>query len=389
MPVRAGVVLLGLGVAACNSRSPVTEGEPGAPLPGLREDELETFAAGEALFNRPFTPEEGLGPLFNQDRCSSCHDLPTSGGHGAEPVAKASRFDSAQGCNVLTDQGGDLLQFAVTDHARALGVTPERMPPDATAATDMRAPALYGLGLVEAIPDDAILQAADPGDADGDGISGRPNLDAQGRLGRFGRKAQHATLFGFVEEAARLEMGLTTPDRPLEESANGVPVPLAADLAPDPEIGQAELQILTDYVRFLAPPRPVRTDNVDPSDVREGAKVFEWLGCESCHTPTFQTTRSEAPAFDRKTFRLYSDLLLHDLGPDLAETCTPGTTPSEWKTARLVGLGHRFEFLHNGRAQTIEEAILLHGGEASAMRDTFRRLNPSAKRQLLNFLMSL
>lgn len=389
MPVRAGVVLLGLGVAACNSRSPVTEGEPGAPLPGLRQDELGTFAAGEALFNRPFTPEEGLGPLFNQDRCSSCHDLPTSGGHGAEPVAKASRFDSAQGCNVLTNQGGDLLQFAVTDHARALGVTPERMPPDATAATDMRAPALYGLGLVEAIPDDAILQAADPGDADSDGISGRPNLDSQGRLGRFGRKAQHATLFGFVEEAARLEMGLTTPGRPLEESANGVPVPSAADLAPDPEIGRAELQLLTDYVRFLAPPQPVRTDNVDPSDVREGAKVFEWLGCESCHTPTFQTTSSEVPAFDRKTFRLYSDLLLHDLGPNLAETCTPGTTPSEWKTARLVGLGHRFEFLHNGRAQTIEEAILLHGGEASAMRDTFRRLNPSAKRQLLSFLMSL
>ena len=389
MPIQAGVVLLGLGVAACNGRWPVTEGEPGAPLPGLREDELGTFAAGEALFNRPFTPEEGLGPLFNQDRCSSCHDLPTSGGHGAEPVTKASRFDSAQGCNVLTEQGGDLLQFGVTDHARGLGVTPERMPPDATATTDMRAPALYGLGLVEAVPDDAILQAADPDDADGDGISGRPNLDSQGRLGRFGRKAQHATLFGFVEEAARLEMGLTTPGRPLEEAANGVRVPSAADLAPDPEIGQADLQLLTDYVRFLAPPRPVRTNKVDPSDVREGAKVFEWLGCESCHTPTFRTTRSEVPAFDRKTFRLYSDLLLHDLGPELAETCTPGTTPSEWKTARLVGLGRRFEFLHNGRAQTIEEAILLHGGEASAMRDVFRRLNPSAKRQLLSFLMSL
>lgn len=355
----------------------------------LREDELRTFAAGKALFNRPFTPEEGLGPLFNQDRCSSCHDLPTSGGHGAEPVTKASRFDFAQGCNVLADQGGDLLQFVVTDHARALGVGPERMPPDATAKTDMRAPALYGLGLVEAIPDDAIVRAADPDDADGDGISGRPNLDSQGRIGRFGRKAQHATLFGLVEEAARLEMGLTTPGHPREESANGVPVPPSADLAPDPEIGQADLQLLTDYVRFLAPPQPVRTAEVEPSDVREGAKVFEWLGCESCHTPTFQTTPSNIPAFDQKTFRLYSDLLLHDLGPDLAETCTPGTTPSEWKTARLVGLGHRFEFLHNGRAQTIEEAILLHGGEASAMRDTFRRLNPSAKQQLLSFLMSL
>lgn len=358
-------------------------------MPGLRADELGSFAAGKALFNRPFTPEEGLGPLFNQDRCGSCHDLPTSGGHGAEPVVKASRFDTAEGCDVLTDQGGDLLQFLVTDHARSLGVRPERLPPAATATTDMRAPALYGLGLVAAIPDDAILRAADPDDADDDGISGRPNRDPQGRVGRFGRKAQHATLFGLIEEAARLEMGLTTPGHALEESANGVPLPASADLAPDPEIGHAELQLLTDYVRFLAPPKPVLADDADLSDVREGARVFEWLGCESCHTPTFSTTPSDVPALDRKTFRLYSDLLLHDLGPELAETCTPGTTPSEWKTARLVGLGRRFEFLHNGRAQTIEDAILLHGGEASATRNLFRRLNPSAKQQLLSFLMSL
>ena len=358
-------------------------------MPGLGPDELGAFAAGKALFDRPFTPEEGLGPLFNQDRCSSCHDLPTIGGHGAEPVVKASRFDSAQGCNALTDQGGDLLQFLVTSHARSLGVRPERLPPDATATTDMRATALYGLGLVAAIPDDAILRAADPYDDNEDGISGRPNLDSQGRVGRFGRKAQHATLFGFVEEAARLEMGLTTPSHVLEESANGVPLPPSADLAPDPEIGHAELQLLTDYVRFLAPPRPVLADDADLSGIREGAKVFEWLGCESCHTPTFRTTTSEIPALDRKAFRLYSDLLLHDLGPELADTCTPGTTPSEWKTARLVGLGHRFEFLHDGRAQTIEEAILLHGGEASATRDLYRRLNPSAKQQLLSFLMSL
>ncbi len=97
---------------ACQAEPPFTETEPGLPLPGLGEAELDAFERGQALFNRPFSPEEGLGPLFNQDRCSSCHDLPTSGGHGAEPVLKVSRFDPVEGCNTLPNEGGGLLRRA-------------------------------------------------------------------------------------------------------------------------------------------------------------------------------------------------------------------------------------------------------------------------------------
>lgn len=370
--------------------SPYTETEPGLPLPDLSQAELEAFAAGEALFNRPFAPEDGLGPLFNQDRCSSCHDLPTSGGHGAEPVFKVSRFDAVEGCSTLSEHGGDLLQTVVIESARAMGFGAERIPPNATAGTEIRAPAVYGLGLVEQIPEADIVRNADPDDADGDGISGRPNLDAAGRAGRFGRRAQHTTLGGFIEEAIRLEMGITTTAHPVEETYNGVPLPEGIDVVPDPEVGAGELDLLVDYMRFLAPPQVIRPE--DPAaraDIEEGEKIFEFMGCDACHTPSFTTSASDIPALDRKRFRLYSDLLLHDMGPELADICSPGILPSEWKTARLVGLGHRSEFLHNGRAQRLSDAILLHGGEAAAARDVFRRLTEEARRQVLAFLRSL
>ena len=384
------VALLWAAASACDARRPFVEADPGLPLPNLSEAELAAFAAGQSLFNRPFTPEEGLGPVFNQDRCGSCHDLPTSGGHGAEPVTRVSRFDPALGCSVLPESGGGLLQQVVTPRARELGVGPEGIPAQATATSDIRAPALYGLGLVEAIAQADLLAAADPDDADGDGISGRPNFDAGGQVGRFGRKARHATLRSFVEEALVAEMGLTTPGGPREELPGGRPLPDGADLAADPETGEAEIRLLVDYVRHLAPPRRLLPE--DPAaraDVAEGERVFAALGCAACHVPWFDTPASGPPALRAKRFRLYSDLLLHDMGPELADICAPGTTPAEWKTARLVGLGHRFEFLHDGRAQTIAEAVMLHGGEAAAARDAFRALDAAARRQLLRFLQSL
>lgn len=382
----AAVMLLTGGCEAV----PYTETEPGLPLPRLTDAELESFAMGQALFNRPFTPDEGLGPLFNQDRCSSCHDLPTSGGHGAEPVTKVSRFDPIEGCSTLADAGGDLLQQVVIESARELGLGPERVPAGATAIADMRAPAVFGLGLVAEIPEQEILSRADPDDIDGDGISGRPNLREEGRAGRFGRKAQHTTLRGFVEEAIRLEMGITTPGHPLEESVNGQALPDGADAVGEPELDDEALDLLVAYIQFLAPPRRLLPDDPEArADVEEGEKVFRFMGCDGCHTPFYTTAATGSSALDRKRFRLYSDLLLHDMGPELAGTCTPGTTPSEWKTARLVGLGLRSEFLHDGRAQSLSEAVLMHGGEAAASRDIFRRLNETARSQLIAFLLSL
>ncbi len=386
LPILLCFVLTGCGIVDETE----VEAPAGAPFPGLTTSESEQFGLGQALFNRAFTPEEGLGPLFNQVSCSSCHDLPTSGGHGAEPVTKVSHFDERTGCNLLKEDGGDLLQASVVPALRTAGILPERIPVSATAVTELRAPSLYGIGLVEAIDDDDILTRADPDDQDGDGISGRPGLGPQGLLGRFGSKAQHATLSEFIENAIRGEMGLTTPDHPTEERPNGLPLAEGSDPVPDPEIQTSDLTLLKAYVGFLAQPGRRTLDNPeDQAAGEEGERIFESIGCVNCHTPTFVTGTNQTAALDQKRFRIYSDVLLHDMGPELADICVPGARPSEWRTTRLVGLHLRSEFLHDGRARSVRDAILMHGGEAESARYRFQDLTPELQQSVLLFLRTL
>ncbi|UCC25321.1 MAG: hypothetical protein JSU98_16605 [Gemmatimonadales bacterium] len=366
------------------------EGSPGDPLPGLTDSELQRFWAGHAEFNRAFSPEEGLGPLFNQTECSSCHDLPTSGGHGAEPVRKMSRYDEIDGCSLLPELGGDLLQSSLTPLARAAGLEPERFSAEANGLTELMAPALYGLGLVAAIPGEAIAARADPEDADGDGISGRIGVTEAGGLGRFGMKAVHGTLESFIEGATRGELGLTTPGLPDEERPAGQPLPPGADPSADPEVDEAFLEGLTDYVRFLAVPMPaIPESREDRASVARGLQLFDAVGCSWCHVPTWTTGDHASEALAHRRFRVYSDFLLHDMGPALGDICAPGSTPSEWRTAPLVGLSHRSVFLHDGRAQNLTAAIQFHGGEADGARERFLGLEESAKGDLLRFLESL
>ncbi len=386
LPILLCSVLTGCGIADETE----VEATAGTPFPGVTTYESEQFVLGQALFNRTFTPEEGLGPLFNQVSCSSCHDLPTSGGHGAEPVTKVSDFDERTGCNLLKEDGGDLLQASVVPALRTAGILPERIPVSATAVTELRAPALYGIGLVEAIEDEDILIKADPYDQDGDGISGRPGLGPDGSLGRFGSKAQHATLSEFIENAIRGEMGLTTPAHPVEEMPNGLPLPEGSDPVPDPEIETSDLTLLSAYIGFLAqPPRRTLDSPEDQAASEEGRQIFANIGCATCHTPTLVTGNHQSAALNRKRFRNYSDLLLHDMGPELASICAPGASPSEWRTTRLVGLYLRSEFLHDGRARSVRDAILMHGGEAESARYRFQDLNPELQQSVLLFLRTL
>lgn len=386
LPILLCSVLTGCGIADETE----VEAPAGTPLPGVTTYESEQFVLGQALFNRTFTPEEGLGPLFNQVSCSSCHDLPTSGGHGAEPVTKVSDFDERTGCNLLKEDGGDLLQASVVPALRTAGILPERIPVSATAVTELRAPALYGIGLVEAIEDEDILIKADPDDQDGDGISGRPGLGPDGSLGRFGSKAQHATLSEFIENAIRGEMGLTTPAHPVEEMPNGLPLPEGSDPVPDPEIETSDLTLLSAYIGFLAqPPRRTLDSPEDQAASEEGRQIFANIGCATCHTPTLVTGNHQSSALNRKRFRIYSDLLLHDMGPELASICAPGASPSEWRTTRLVGLYLRSEFLHDGRARSVRDAILMHGGEAESARYRFQDLTPELQQSVLLFLRTL
>ena len=386
LPILLCSVLTGCGIADETE----VEAPAGTPLPGVTTYESEQFVLGQALFNRTFTPEEGLGPLFNQVSCSSCHDLPTSGGHGAEPVTKVSDFDERTGCNLLKEDGGDLLQASVVPALRTAGILPERIPVSATAVTELRAPALYGIGLVGAIEDEDILIKADPDDQDGDGISGRPGLGPDGSLGRFGNKAQHATLSEFIENAIRGEMGLTTPAHPVEEMPNGLPLPEGSDPVPDPEIETSDLTLLSAYIGFLAqPPRRTLDSPEDQAASEEGRQIFANIGCATCHTPTLVTGNHQSSALNRKRFRIYSDLLLHDMGPELASICAPGASPSEWRTTRLVGLYLRSEFLHDGRARSVRDAILMHGGEAESARYRFQDLTPELQQSVLLFLRTL
>ena len=376
---------------ACTPAPQVPVGtEPGAPLPGLRPPELSRFEQGKALFDRVFTPEEGLGPLFNENQCSACHTDPVSGGTGEQRVLKASRVLAGGRCDFLAGDRGQNIRRQATASLKHLGVQPETPPPEAAALGRFSPPFLFGLGLLEAIPDAELLKRADPGDRDGDGISGRPGRAPSGALGRFGRKADIATLTDFVATALRLEMGLTSPLQPREAGLNGEPLPSEADPVPDPEVPMETLQRLVDFVRFLAPlsPEPLAADARRDSVVA-GGRIFQELGCPSCHVPSMITGRSEMPALDRKRVFLYSDVLLHDMGAELADVCSAGAEPSELRTEPLAGLRFRKAFLHDGRARSVREAILLHGGEAAKARARFGQLDWASQLLLLRFLDSL
>ena len=393
---RRPILLIAFGLAACGPGAPDPDAgravmaEPGQPLPGITAADSARFAAGRLLFDRDFTAAEGLGPIFNQRRCASCHDLPALGGYGAEPVHKVTRWDAAASrCDLLADQGGDVIQSQVTDALRAAGVLPEAVPGGATASALVKPPSLFGAGLIDAIPDSAILARADPDDADGDGISGRAGMTADGRFGRFGRRGEFASLHDFVAGALLLEMGITSAEHPLEERRNGEPLAPGRDPAPDPEIAPETLALIVDFVRFLAvPATPTGSAALDDS-LRAGRRAFDRAGCDACHTPRMTTGPNADPALDRKVVPLYSDLLLHDLGPGLTSICGPGAGPSEFRTAPLMGLRLRQPFLHDGRAGNIEEAIEAHGGEADASRSRYRQLDEGARAALLRFLRGL
>jgi CxxC motif-containing protein (DUF1111 family) len=382
-------------LGACGEPAPRITAAPGEPLPGLTPEERHRFQQGEALFRREFTPEEGLGPLFNDNSCFSCHDTPTSGGAGVDPVTLASRWvPEEERCELPSPEGGLVVQQRVTPALQQAlleaGVHRQAVPHWATATVEMIGPPLYGLGLIDAIPDQELMLRAASGDRGNHRVRGRPSATPEGRPGRFGRKATHADLRAFVAGALLGEMGITTPVHP-----RGLPVVAGASSegvgqVDDPELGEGELALLTDYVRFLAAPPPlVPEDPADRARVARGEALFSDVGCAGCHVPVMTTGPNEVAALDRVPVPLYSDLLLHDLGPAMAGVCGPDAGPSEWRTAILMGLRFRSELLHDGRAGRLEQAIALHGGDASQVRDAFQALNPADREALLAFLRTL
>jgi CxxC motif-containing protein (DUF1111 family) len=243
------------------------------------------------------------------------------------------------------------------------------------------APSLRGLGLLARIPAAQLRSLADPDDQDGDGISGRVGE------GRFGLKAEHPTLEAQIALALALDMGIATAAHPstagdctseqaacIVRAGSGIPTPRDA------------LDGLVAYVEALRP-------RLAPSSVdgREGAALFAAAGCGACHAGPFTVTSE--PAVTGRSLEAvapFTDLLLHDLGPDMADPF-PGVAagPGEWRTAPLWGLRLRPVFLHDGRAASVREAILWHGGEAERSRDRFLALAPAAQARLLAFLQGI
>jgi len=218
------------GSATVSSPAP----EPGAPLPGLTLAQRAVFERGRGVFQAEFTPETGLGPLFNNTACSQCHEDPVIGGIGEEVERQATAF-RAPACDDLAPHGGPVIQDSVTPalHA-ALGIERESVPAAATDSAVRTTPSLLGFGLLEAVPDAEILALADPLDRNGDGISGRPNRTADGRLGRFGRKAQIATLREFTAGAFVNEMESRAPPSPASRRSRARPCPRASIRPPTP-----------------------------------------------------------------------------------------------------------------------------------------------------------
>lgn len=383
MTRRAIIITLAAGALACKPP------QPGDPLPGLSPAQRAQFDSGRIVFDSTFTPALGLGPLFNASGCGECHEEPVTGGVGDEVERHAAVFHPEQPafpCDLLATQGGPVFQDSVTPGLRAaLGIDKEELPPGVTTVAARTTPDVLGFGLLDAVPDSAILANADPDDANGDGISGRPNRFFDGRLGRFGRKALVPTLRTFNDGAFQIESGITSPSVPDEGTVSGRPFPDGTDPAPDPELTGGALVLSDAFVRLLAPPAPLKQSR----ETRQGKDAFVRVGCAGCHVPVLRTGDNPIAALRNKQIAAYTDLLLHDMGAERADICFGLATPSEFRTEPLMGLRLATQFLHDGRAKTPEEAIRLHGGEAAKSRDLFQALPADQQAALVAFLRTL
>jgi CxxC motif-containing protein (DUF1111 family) len=364
---------------------------PGGPLPGLTALEFSEFRMGLDDFLEVETPDEGLGPAFNGTSCGACHHSPSIGGGSAILEVRAGFLENGE-FRGLDETGETLIHlFSIPTH----GCQPQI--PDESNVLARRAPIpLFGAGLVEAIPDDTLLALADADDRNRDGVSGKAGIvrdpeTGDLRVGRFGWKAQHATLLAFGADAYRNEMGITNDLFP-QELAVGVRDEnmLRCDRVPDPEdirdprTRRRGIDNFASFMRFLAPAgrAPIDAAAVD------GEAIFKVIGCASCHHPVLETGRSTNPLFDRRAVALFSDLLLHDVGTGDGIR-QASATPDEIRTPALWGLRFRRPLMHDGRSTTVENAIQQHRGEADLARQGFERLSPSDKVKLLAFLKTL
>lgn len=417
----------------------------GQPLPSATAEQLDTFQRGEEVASFRFSTADGLGPHFNVASCTACHEKPVLGGSApryrnfllvGQELSDGSR--SELGVNGVLPQFEiiDTPEIETTNCVAADGTVSEerfgvpagsgptrgvtvRRPQDPAAnsfATRNAIP-FFGVGLLAEIDEKFILRNVDEDDRDGDGISGRPNFD-RGFVGRFGRKAQTVSIEGFIRGPLFNHLGITTNPLSPELQAR-LPVPSQAEVrgssmeldhgvggrtdgqaaAPaepnfddddvcDPEMSEQALFDLVSWAMLLAPPTPDA-----PTEATEaGRALFEEINCSGCHVPALRSPRGLIPAF--------TDLLLHDMGPELADgvemgvagrpaDCEGGVRGCEWRTQPLWGVVATGPYMHDGRADTLDDAIRMHAGEGTRSREAYEALSDEERQLVIGFLESL
>lgn len=412
------------------------------PAPSLTPLHRSAFFVGNSLFNRSWVAapasvesRDGLGPLFNARSCSGCHfkdgrsrppepglpmrtmllrvSVPGRGPHGA-PLPDPIYGDQIQGSANpgVTPEADVVVRYHPVRGTFADGEPYELTKPEyrlehagygapsaGLLASPRVAPAMIGLGLLEAVPERTLREREDPNDANHDGVSGRANAvwdvkrGAQA-LGRFGWKAEQPTVEQQAATAFLADLGLTSS---LFPDQGCTPAELRCREQPNggsPEVSDELLRDVVLYARTLGVPARRRGDE---AGVRDGEALFERAGCSACHLPTLRTGSFAAiPELENQAIHPFTDLLLHDLGEGLSdERPTFGADGREWRTAPLWGIGllrtvnEHTRLLHDGRARDASEAILWHDGEARSAREAFVRQSRPERRALLMFLDSL
>lgn len=406
-------------------------------LKTLPAKDRRAFAVGNSFFNRNWvrapastTARDGLGPTFNAQSCSSCHlhdgrGRPPADEHDPERglLLRLSVGDPPKPLRLYGSQLQDRAIAGVSAEGRIRITTAPRRGrygdgtpfellaprysvvdrtfgplPRGVQISPRVAPGVFGVGLLEAVPERTIVDGADAADDDDDGISGRPNRVAAARtrttaLGRFGWKANVPTVEQQTASAFNGDLGITSPIFRDENCPPGQRSCVRASNGGRPEVDGRRLERVTFYTRTLAV--PARRD-VGARATDAGERHFERLGCDSCHLPELRTGDSDVAGLSNQLIRPYTDLLLHDMGPALADGRPDGlASGSEWRTAPLWGIGlvsvvnDHTRFMHDGRARNLAEAILWHGGEAHPARERFRTLPAAERRELVAFLESL
>ena len=408
----------------------------GSAIPGLSAWDSYVHDVGDKLFAQTFVSApaphfQGLGGVYNNVSCVSCHHndskgMPTAGlvnsglltkisipgegpnrapldvpGFGTQLQDKVTAGKVAEGKisityadKVFTYPDGSTVTLRSPSYTIS---TPYMSLPANYLMSVRMGPPVFGLGLLELIPESTILAMADENDADGDGISGKPNyvwnpVSNKVALGRFGLKANNPTLLVQVAGAFHQDMGITNPVF-TREACYGQPQ--YDEREDEPEISDSMLRATASYIQSLAV--PARRDVTDVTVLR-GQQLFTTLKCAGCHTPLVRTgVDVRFAAISNQRIQPFTDLLLHDMGPDLADGRPDyHATGSEWRTPPLWGIGllprvngNAAYYLHDGRARTLEEAILWHGGEAEKSRQQFAQLNKTDRDALIRFLQSL